>query len=192
MNLVKYTRLLLLLGLIAHLSGCAVAAIGGVAAAGTVAADRRTTGTVVEDQAIEVKAIQLINKETDLKEQAHINVTSYNRVVLLSGETPTDAMREKTLRLVKSVEKVTHVYNELTIAAPSSLGSRSSDSYITSKVKTKLLTSEVNAIQFKVVTEKGVVYLMGLVSRAEAQIATDIASQTAGVQKVVKLFQYND
>jgi osmotically-inducible protein OsmY len=97
------------------------------------------------------------------------------------------------MELVKKVDKVTHVYNELTIAAPSSLVSRSSDSYITTKVKTQLFADKnVSGIQFKVVTEKGVVYLMGIVSRAEAEIATDIARQTGGVQKVVKLFQYTD
>ncbi len=194
MKFLKFIPCLILVALLTQLSACAVVAVGGAAAAtGTAAADRRTTGTLIEDQTIEVKALKAIHDDVELNEQTHINVTSYNTVVLLTGETPTDAMRQRTLELVKAVDKVTHVYNELTIAAPSSLVSRSSDSYITTKVKTQLFANKnVSGIQFKVVTEKGVVYLMGIVSHAEAEIATDVARQTGGVQKVVKLFQYTD
>jgi osmotically-inducible protein OsmY len=194
MKLFKLIRCLILLGLISQFFACAVVAVGGAAAAtGTAVVDRRTTGTLVEDQTIEVKAIKAIHDDAELNEQAHMNITSYNTVVLITGETPTDAMRQRALELVKAVDKVTHVYNELTIAAPSSLVSRSSDSYITTKVKTKMFADKnVSGIQFKVVTEKGVVYLMGIVSRAESEIATEIARQTGGVQKVVKLFQYTD
>ncbi len=194
MTLFKLIRSLILLGLLAQLIGCAAVAVGGAAAAtGTAVVDRRTTGALVEDQTIEVKALKSFHDDAELNEQAHLNVTSYNTVVLLTGETPTDAMRQRAMELVKKVDKVTHVYNELTIAAPSSLVSRSSDSYITTKVKTQLFADKnVSGVQFKVVTEKGVVYLMGIVSRAESEIATEIARQTGGVQKVVKLFQYTD
>ncbi len=194
MKIFKFVRCLILLGLISHLFGCAAVAVGGAAAAtGTAVVDRRTTGTLVEDQTIEVKALKAIRNDAELNEQAHMNVISYNTIVLVTGETPTDAMRQRAMELVKGVDKVTHVYNELTIAAPSSLVSRSSDSYITTKVKTQLFADQnVSGVQFKVVTEKGVVYLMGIVSRAEAEIATEIARQTGGVQKVVKLFQYTD
>jgi osmotically-inducible protein OsmY len=194
MKLLKIIPYLLLLGLTTQLVGCAAVAVGGAAAAtGTAVVDRRTTGTLVEDQTIEVKALKAINDDKELNDQAHINVISYNTVVLITGETPTDALRQRAVELVKNVDKVTHVYNELTIAAPSSLTARGSDSIITTKVKTKLFADkQVSGIQFKVVTEKGVVYLMGIVSRAEAEIATNIARQTGGVQKVVKLFQYTD
>lgn len=194
MKLFKLVRCLILLGLISQLFACAVVAVGGAAAAtGTAVVDRRTTGTLIEDQTIEVKAIKAIHDDAELNEQAHMNITSYNTVVLITGETPTDAMRQRATELVKSIDKVTHVYNELTIAAPSSLTSRGSDSIITTKVKTKMFADKtVSGIQFKVVTEKGVVYLMGIVSRAESEIATQIARQTGGVQKVVKLFQYTD
>ena len=192
--LFKYLRFMIVICLIPYLSGCAAVAVGGAAAAGTATAvDSRTTGTQIEDQTIEVKAYRAFNADAELKEQAHLNVTSYNTVVLLTGETPTDAMRQTAVELVKNVEKVTHVYNEITIAAPSSLVSRSSDSYITTKVKTKMFADkELSGLKIKVVTEKGVVYLMGLTTRAEAERATDIARQTGGVQKVVKLFQYTD
>lgn len=193
MKFYKYVRCLILLSLFGYLFGCAAAVVGGAAATGTAVADRRTAGTLVEDQTIEVKAMQAIRADSELNDQAHMNIISYNTVVLITGETPTDAMRQRTTEIVKAVDKVTHVYNELTIAAPSSIVSRSSDSYITTKVKTQLFADDnISGIQFKVVTEKGVVYLMGIVSRAEAEIATEIARQTGGVQKVVKLFQYTD
>ncbi len=193
MKHIKLLYLLILLCLMPHLSGCALIAVGGAASVATVAVDRRTPGAQLEDQTIEVKAGQALKSDPELKEQAHWNVISYNTVVLLTGETPTDAMRQKALELVKSVDKVTHVYNEITIAAPSSMVARTSDSYITTKVKTQLFANKnLTGIEIKVVTEKGVVYLMGIVSRAEAEVATDIARQTGGVQKVVKLFQYTD
>lgn len=193
MKLTHSFRNLLLAVLMTQLAGCAAVAVGGVAATGTAAVDRRTAGTLIEDQTIEVKAYQALKADAELNEQAHLNVTSYNTIILLSGETPTDAMRQRAMEIVKGIDKVTHVYNELSIAAPSSMVSRSSDSYITTKVKTKLFADKkISGIQVKVNTEKGVVYLMGIVSRAEAEIATDIARQTGGVQKVVKLFQYTD
>jgi osmotically-inducible protein OsmY len=193
MKLFKLVRCLILLGLLSQLFACAAVAVGGAAAAGGAVVDRRTTGTLVEDQTIEIKAIKTIHDDAELNEQAHMNITSYNTIVLITGETPTDAMRQRAMELVKAVDKVTHVYNELTIAAPSSMTSRGSDSIITTKVKTKMFADKkVSGIQFKVVTEKGVVYLMGIVSRAEAEIATEIVRQTGGVQKVVKLFQYTD
>ena len=191
-NLKVFTLILSLLGL-SVLSGCAAVAVGGAGAAATSINDRRTTGAQIEDQSIELKAFQALNADEELKEQANVSVTSYNTVVLLTGETPTDAMRERAVEIVKNVDKVTHIYNELTIAAPSSMTSRGSDSIITSKLKTKMVAdADVNGLALKVVTEKGVVYLMGLVSRNEAEVATEIARNTGGVQKVVKLFQYTD
>ncbi len=188
-----YLRWLVLLCLLPYLFGCAAVAVGGGAVAASTAIDRRTTGTQIEDQTIEVKAVRTINQDAELKEQAHLNITSYNTVVLVTGETPTEAMRQRAIELVTAVDKVSHVYNEISIAAPSSLVSRSSDSLITSKVKTKMITDkELDGLHVKVVTEKGVVYLMGLVTRQEAELATSIARQTGGVQKVVKLFQYTD
>ncbi len=193
MKLNKVYTTVLLICLLPALSGCAAALVGGGAVAASTIIDRRTTGTQIEDHSIELKAYKQIKEDAELNDQAHINVTSYNTVVLLTGETPTEAMRQRTVDIIKSLEKVTHIYNELTIAAPSSMTSRSSDSIITSKVKTKMLSNqELSGLAVKVVTEKGVVYLMGLVSKREAEVATDIARQTGGVQKVVKLFQYID
>ncbi len=187
----KATLSLLLVICLPVLTGCAAAVIGGSAVTAGTLIDRRTTGTQVEDQTIELKAGSRLREDAELNEQTHINVTSYNTVVLLTGETPTDELRQRAVDIIKSLEKVTHIYNELTIAAPSSMTARSSDSIITSKVKTKMLSDqEISGLAVKVVTEKGVVYLMGLVTKREAELATDIARQTGGVQKVVKLFQY--
>ena len=176
-----------------YLAGCAIAAGGGSAAAGYSTLDRRTTGTIIEDQAIELKAYRAIAADKELDEQTHINITSYNTAVLVTGESPVDEMRQKIVSIVSAVDKVKHVYNEITIAAPSSMVSRSSDVYITTKVKTKLFADKIlSGLVIKVNTEKGVVYLMGIVSQEEAEIATNIARETGGVQKVVKLFQYTD
>lgn len=183
----------LLLACTCILQGCVAVAAGGAAAGASAAVDRRTTGTLVEDQAIELKAAKALNADKEINEQAHLNVTSYNMVVLLTGETPTEELRQRAGKIVQGVEKVTTVHNEITIAAPSSLMTRSSDTVITSKVKTKLLADEsIEGVNIKVVTENGVVYLMGLASRAEADRATEVARKTGGVQKVVKVFQYTD
>ena len=175
------------------LQGCVAVAAGGAVAGASAAVDRRTTGTLVEDEAIEFKAGRALHADTDLNAQAHWNVTSYNTIVLLTGETPTEELRQRAERIVREIDKVTTVDNEIIIAAPSSMITRSSDTVITSKVKTKLLADEkIHGVNIKVVTENGVVYLMGLVSRAEAELATEVARQTGGVQKVVKIFQYTD
>ncbi len=175
------------------LNGCAAVAVTGVAAGASVASDKRTTGTVIEDQAIELKASEAIFSDKELRQGSHVNFTSFNTVVLVTGEAPTEAMRDKIIDIVRNIEKVTSVHNEITIAAPSSFMSRSSDSVITSKVKAKLAADKAaSALNTKVVTEKGVVYLMGLLPRAKADAATEIARTTGGVQKVVRLFQYTD
>lgn len=184
---------LLLLVFLLMLQGCVAVAAGGAATGAAVAYDRRTTGTFIEDQAIELKAGQALRADAEINEQAHLNVTSYNTVVLVTGEAPTEEMRERITAIVSDIPKVTHVYNEVTVAGPSSLTSRSSDTLITSKVKTKLFTiSNFDATRVKVVTEKGVVYLMGLLTREEADRTTDAARTVGGVQKIVKLYQYLD
>ena len=189
----KKFRLLFLFFITPYLAGWAIAAGGGSAAAGYSTLDRRTTGTIIEDQAIEIKAYRAIAADKELDEQTHINITSYNTAVLVTGESPVDEMRQKIVSIVSAVDKVKHVYNEITIAAPSSMVSRSSDVYITTKVKAKLFADKIlSGLVIKVNTEKGVVYLMGIVSQKEAENATNIARETGGVQKVVKLFKYTD
>jgi osmotically-inducible protein OsmY len=153
----------------------------------------RTTGTVIEDQAIEMKALRRIAKDEALNEGTHINITSYNTIVLVTGEAPTESLRRQAIGIVRSVEKVSKVYDEIAIAGPSAITARTSDTILTGKVKAQLFGSkQVQATRIKVVTERGVVYLMGIVPRAEADAAAEIARRVGGVQKVVKLFEYTD
>ena len=176
------------------LPGCAALLVGtGVAAGAAATTDRRSTGTLVDDEIIELKALDLIRKEVELYEQAHINATSYNNIVLLTGETPSEDLRNRAAELVSGIAKVRRVQNELAVAAPSSMLSRSSDSVITGKVKSAIVRYSIEvATRTKVVTENGVVYLMGLLERSEAEASTDAARKSGGVQRVVKVFEYID
>ena len=173
------------------LNGCAAVAVTGAVTTASVAADRRTTGTYIEDEAIETKSRLALIDNKALNKRVHVNFTSYNTAVMITGEAPTEEDKQAVVELVKNVEKVSHVYDEITIAAPSSFISRSADTVITTKVKSKLIAAkDLSGIHVKVVTENGVVYLMGIVTQPESDKATEIARQTGGVQKVVKLFEY--
>jgi osmotically-inducible protein OsmY len=176
--------------LVSVLTGCVAAVVGGAGTAVVIGEDRRTVGTVTEDQGIELKAENRIN---DKFKAAHINVTSYSRMVLLTGEAPDAAAKAEIEKIVRAVENVRGVYNEIAIGSPSALSARTNDSYITSKVKARFVDQrKFNAIHVKVVTEASVVYLLGLVKRKEADDAVEIARTTSGVQRVVKLFEYID
>lgn len=178
---------LLLIG--TQLTGCLTAAVGGAAAGGVAVVDRRTTGIYVEDENIELKALQQIRKT--LNDQAHINVTSYNLNVLLTGEVPTDEARAEAENIVKAIENVKNITNEIVIGPKTTISDRANDTYLTSKVKAKFVAEKnFSANNVKIVTESSVVYLMGLVSDHEARLATEIARTTEGVTKVVKIFEY--
>lgn len=170
------------------LSACAPIVLGGAAMGALVATDRRTSGTQLEDEGIELRSIGRIN--SNLGDRVHVNVTSYNRQVLLTGEVPNAQDRQLVEQIVSRVENVRLVANELAVLGASSLTQRSSDSLITGKVKASMVDSkDLFANAFKVVTERGIVYLMGRVTRREADRATEIARSTGGVQKVVRLLE---
>src|SRR5260221_5238344 len=174
----------------AALTGC-VPAVIAVGAGGTalVATDRRTTGTQVDDEGIELKLAQRANAQYG--DRIHLNVTSYNGVVLLTGEVPDQGVWASLGNLAKTTEKVRVVQNELVVAPNADLSARTNDTYITSKVKTRMIEANKfppNAV--KVVTERGVVYLMGIVSMEEGTAAGETAATTSGVVRVVKFFQY--
>ncbi len=170
------------------LSGCAPLVVGSAVMTGMVAVDRRTSGTQLEDQAIELKVIHAVGKE--LGERVHLNVTSYNRRVLLTGEARTEADRSRAMQLAQSQENVREVINDLAIGAPSSLSQRTKDSVTTGQVKAAFVDAkDLQASAVKVVTERGIVYLMGRVTAREAQRATDIARSVSGVVKVVRVFE---
>src|SRR6476646_4409171 len=181
---------LLVIPLVAILSGCVAAVVGGAGTAAVLSEDRRTVGTVTEDQGIELKAESRIR---DKYKDAHINLTSYSRMVLITGEVPDAAAKADVEKIVRAVEHVRGIYNEVAVGSISPLSARSNDSFITSKVKARFVDQrKFNAIHVKVVTEAGVVYLLGLVKRKEADDAVEIARTTSGVKRVVKLFEYID
>ena len=173
------------------LSGCFPIMAGGAAVTASVASDRRTSGAMVDDEAIEWKVADKIARR--LGDRVHINVTSYNRIVLLTGEAPRETDKALAEQLARETDNVRDVVNEIQIANPTSLGSRASDSSITAQVKARFVNQSNGAFaanHVKVVTENGVVYLMGLVTRREADAATQIARTTSGVRKVVRVFEY--
>jgi osmotically-inducible protein OsmY len=176
--------------LVSVLTGCVAAVVGGAGTAAVIGEDRRTVGTVTEDQGIELKAESRIR---DKYPDAHINLTSFSRMVLITGEVPNAAAKDEIGKIVRAVENVRGIYNEAAIGGPSALSARTNDSFITSKVKARFVDQrKFNAIHVKVVTEASVVYLLGLVKRKEADDAVEIARTTSGVQRVVKLFEYID
>jgi len=181
-----------ILPVLSSLQGCVVVAAGAGAATGaSIAHDRRSAGTVLDDQIIEFKAISSLQKDEDLWKKTHINVTAFNNVLLLSGEVPNDFLRTRAGGLVSRVPKVRAVHNDLHVSLPTPMSSRSNDSWITTKVKSKLLADRtIDPTRIKVVTERGIVYLMGLVTRHEANIATEITRRVTGVRRVIKLFEY--
>ena len=181
--------LLLALAAGTTLSACAPLLIGGAIWGGTmVVSDRRTSGTQIDDQAIELKSVRRIADV--IADRGHVNVTSYNRLVLITGEVPTEADKTAVEQAVMRIENVRSIVNELTLTAPSSLSARSNDTLMTSKVKASMVDAkDIQANAFKVVSERSVVYLMGRVTEREANRAADVARGVSGVQKVVKVFE---
>jgi osmotically-inducible protein OsmY len=184
------TAIIALLLALPVIQGCGALLAGGAAATGVVVSqDRRSMGAMTEDEAIEIKIANRVGER--FKEGVHVNVTSYNRMVLLTGEVPDEATRTEVERIAWSVENVRGVHNELAIAGVTSFTARSNDSLITTNVKARFFDSDkFNVLHVKVVTENSVVYLLGLVTKKEADDATEIARTTSGVQKVVRVFEY--
>src|SRR5262249_40098640 len=178
------------LGALLAVGGCVpVMVAGGIAVGATVATDRRSTGTQVDDQVIEDKASFAIQEK--YKSDVHVDITSFNGIVLLTGEVPSEQVRTDVEQIVRSNPKVRAIQDELVVGPVTDLGSRSNDSVITSKVKARFVeTNKFQINHVKVVTERGVVYLMGMVTRDEGNAAAQIASTTEGVQRVVKVFEY--
>lgn len=171
------------------LSGCAPLIVGGaVVATGLSVLDRRTTGTQLDDENIETRGMLRVTER--LGDRAHVNIVSYNRQVLLTGEVLSEQDRQLAEQAVAGLDNVRSIINELAVLGHSTLTQQSSDVGVTMRVKTSMIDSrDLNAHVVKVVTERGVVYLMGRVTEREADRATDIARRTSGVQKVVRLFE---
>ena len=186
----RFLSLVAILSLAGALGGCAAVVVGAGAAAGYSAyEDRRSTGTQVDDQRIESRASSAIDQRFGWK--VHVNVTSYNRQVLVTGEVPDAVTHAEVEKLVSAVPGVRTLANELTIGPLTSLAARSGDTVVTSNVKTRFLGAKnFNPVHVKVVTEAKVVFLMGMVTEVEANAASEIARTTDGVKKVVKVFEY--
>ena len=175
--------------LMASLTACVPLVIGGAAAGGTlVVTDRRTSGAQLEDEGIELRASSRLRSA--LGERAHVNLTSYNRQVLLTGEVPTQQDKQLVEQIVSRVENVAGVVNELAVLGNTTLTQRSSDVLVTGRIKAALIDApDLSANAFKVVTERGTTYLMGRVTQREADRATNLVRATPGVQKVVRIFE---
>jgi len=185
----KLRSFLLLLPVLASLQGCVEMAAVGAGAAALGYEDRRTTGTMVEDEGIELRATNRVSER--FGDRAHVNITSFNRSVLITGEVPNANTRSEIEKIVQGVPSVRSITNELQVAGGTSLSSRATDSTITGKVKARFVDSgKFSALHVKVVTEAAVVYLLGIVTEAEANEAVEIARTTGGVRKVVKVFEY--
>lgn len=177
-----------LLAALPALQGCITAAAVGAGTMALMVEDRRTTGVYVEDENIEWKVLARVNGDF---RAAHVNATSFNRKVLLTGEAPTEEMKKAIEDAVKAMREVKSVVNELVVAGNSSMTSRGNDSLITTNVKTRMVgNGKFSTNHVKVVTEAGAVFLMGIVTVAEGEAAVEIARSTSGVSRVVKVFEY--
>ncbi len=188
----KYAWVALLAASLPLIHGCAAVVVGGAATAVVVADDRRTAGAVVEDQEIELRSMNRL-RESFPEKTVSVSTISYNRQVLLVGQVPDEATRARVADTVKAIPGVKRVYNETAISGVASYTSEANDAAITAKVKARLVEDgNISSNHVKVVTEAAVVYLMGLVRKEEGELAGKIAAGTAGVTRVVKLFEYID
>lgn len=184
---------MLVLTMSAGLQGCVVLAAAGAGAAtsAVVVNDRRPVQTITDDQNIEYTANSEINQTPALNTNSHISVVSYNHAVLLVGQVPSDSVKAQVESLVQSLPKVSRVYNQLQVRPETSLAQRSKDTWITAKVKSSMIAEKyLNSGQIKVVTENGVVYLMGIVTQQQSRTAADVARRVSGVKQVVTLFEF--
>lgn len=171
--------------------GCASLAWTGTTTAVSVAQDRRTTGTYIDDELIELKIAAAIRQDDELRTQSHVSATSFNGLVLLTGEAPGESLRVRVTEMARNVPSVRGVQNEVSLEAPSTLTVRANDSLLTGRVKIALLEEpSINVLHVKVVTQRGVVYLMGLLTQQEADRAADVARRITGVRRVVMVAEY--
>jgi osmotically-inducible protein OsmY len=184
----KFLGVLLVAAAVPALQGCFPLAVTGVGAAALMASDRRTTGTYIEDESIEWKVIGRMRERFP---NAHVSATSFNRRVLLTGQAPTEDEKRRIGELAQKIDNVRDVVNEITVGAAAGVTARGNDALITSNVKARMVNNgKFSPGHVKVLTEGGVVYLMGLVTAPEGEAAAEIARTTSGVNRVVKVFEY--
>ncbi|CWX36026.1 TPA: division/outer membrane stress-associated lipid-binding lipoprotein [Haemophilus influenzae 10810] len=193
MTLSPLKKLAILLGATIFLQGCVAAVIGGGAVAAKVATDPRTTGIQIDDETLEFKVENAVEKDAQIKAEGRVNAVSYNGRVLLIGQVPNSDVKDTATALAKGVEGVNEVYNELTVSPKISFAQISKDSWLTTQVKSKMFVDgRVKATDVKVISENGEVFLLGNVTQSQANAAADIASKISGVKKVIKVFKYLD
>ncbi|MCQ9120569.1 osmotically-inducible protein OsmY [Rodentibacter pneumotropicus] len=191
MKLTPVKKLAFILSASILLQGCVAAVLGGAAAGTKVATDPRTMGTQVDDETLEFKVENALDKDEQIKSEARVNAVSYSARVLLIGQVPSENTKETATGLAKGVDGVVDVYNELRVNPKITIGQISKDSWITTQVKSKMLVDDrVKSTDVKVITENGEVFLLGNVTQAQADAAAEIASKISEVQKVVKVFKY--
>ena len=191
MTLSPLKKLAIVLSTTFFLQGCIVAALGGGAAAAKVGTDPRTTGAQIDDETLEFKVENAVEKDAQIKTEGRVNAVSYSGRVLLIGQVPSESVKETATSLAKGVEGVNDVYNELRVGPKITFGQITKDSWITTQIKSKLFVGDnVKATDVKVITENGEVFLLGNVTQSQGDSAAEIASKVSGVQKVVKVFKY--
>lgn len=174
------------------LSSCIPAAlVVGATAGGAILYDQRSLKQVKYDRDATYIAEQRLKSDPEISTECHLSVSTYYGIMLLVGQAPATHLKEKAFNLVNNLPHISRVYNEVTVEPPTPLATRTQDTWITTKIKSKMLAqSDLNASEIKVITENGVVYLMGKVSHRQADLATDVARRVDGVKKVVMVFQY--
>ena len=188
---IMFKRSLIILGTVVLLQGCAAAVVAGTASAVTAANDRRTIGSQIDDNNIEIKASIAISEVERLEKSARVNAISVNGIVLLVGQVANQEMKNEAQITVEAIAGIRKIHNQLRIGSNIGITTQTHDSWLTSKVKAQLLaTKDISSNNIKVVTENAEVYLMGLVSQDEANRAVDIARNVSGVERVVKVFEY--
>jgi len=185
--------LIVLAALISQLMGCATAVVGGAATGAAVVHDRRTAPTMLEDQAIEFKALKLLLDHPELREHSNISITSYNLKVLLTGEADTQEISDRFAELISNIQRVERVHNEVVIGPSGTLLDQTNDAYLTSKIKFELLKiagKGFDPTRVKVVSSQGTAFLMGIIRQDEAHKVVEKVRFITGVKRVVKVFEY--
>lgn len=187
-------KLLVIVCIGAAVSGCIPAVfVAGGAAGAALSHDNRNMQTISDDADTAFQANSAIQADRDLANKAHVTVTVFNGIALITGQAPTAALQQRAETLIQPLKKIRKIYNQVAIAEPLGAFARSDDALITTNVKTRMLTTtDLKSNQFKIVTEDKVVYIMGLTTRKQAQMAVDVARQSSGVKQVVKLIEYID
>ncbi|QIZ78518.1 division/outer membrane stress-associated lipid-binding lipoprotein [Ferrimonas lipolytica] len=185
------TRIILACLLVSQLAGCAGALLVGTVGTAVMVNDRRSMGSQIDDNTIEVEIMAALAKHEDLSNQTRISAVSMNQQVLLVGQVPNQMLHDKALKAIREINGIERLHDQLRTGNPLGFTSRSNDSWITTKVKSRMVSDDdLSAIRIKVVTENKEVFLLGVVSQAEAAAAVEVARNTDGVNKVVKVFEY--